>query len=217
MCVVCAQIIRNTTSGAALGVVGTSTGFGADRSEPCTDQCEVAGYSVPAAHTLAASVSASASPMAESAVLGGTDMDGVKAGIAQVYSAVTSNANGYEVSVYFAYSASQTFYLVKSCWAAENQADPYCQRSAATVQFVACTWDVCVCVCVRQGAGVRMRWLCGHMVCCGATDARNAEAFGDNRRRVWALTATGGLMNEGSPWITSSEYFPSQRSWCVGV
>ena len=62
-----------------------------------------------------------------------------------------------------------------------------------------------------------MCWLCGHMVCCGATDARNAEAFGDNRRRAWALTATGGLMNEGSPWITSSEYFPSQRSWCVGV
>lgn len=134
------QVIRNTTSGAQLGVVGTSVGFGADRSEPCTDQCEVAGYSVPAAHTLAASVSASASPMAESAVLGGSDMAGVKAGIAQVFDAVTSNANGYEVSVYFAYTASQNFYLVKSCWAAENQADPYCQRSPATVQHVACTW-----------------------------------------------------------------------------
>ena len=45
----------------------------------------------------------------------------MKAGVKMVYNAFTKTANGYQVSLYFTYTATETFYLVKNCWATANR------------------------------------------------------------------------------------------------
>ena len=51
-----ASVVRNQTSGALIGVVGTSVGFAAGRAEPCTNGCLRNSFAGVGARTLASSI-----------------------------------------------------------------------------------------------------------------------------------------------------------------
>jgi len=76
--------------------------------------CKLNSYAGPAVRQLATSAGASAATTSAASV-GGTTRDEVASYIKAVFTALSSNANGYQVALYMAFN-NDNFVLVKDCW-----------------------------------------------------------------------------------------------------